>query len=47
MKDFEWPGYDRPLSSLADMEKLLFTVEANETGWPDVIYLDNITASVE
>jgi hypothetical protein len=43
LSDFESTGYTDPLSSFTDMEDLLFTFGANESGRTGVIYLDNIT----
>jgi hypothetical protein len=41
--DLESTGYTDPLSSFTDMEELLFTFGANESGRTGIIYLDNIT----
>jgi len=41
LRDFG-PSYAHPLSSLKDMEELVFTFEANQSGKTGVIYLDNI-----
>ena len=43
LSDLEPTGYTDPLSSFTDMEDLLFTFGANESGRTGVIYLDNIT----
>ena len=43
LSDLESTGYTDPLSSFTDMEELLFTFGANESGRRGVIYLDNIT----
>jgi hypothetical protein len=43
LSDLESTGYADPLSSFTDMEELLFTFGANESGRTGVIYLDNIT----
>jgi hypothetical protein len=42
LSDLESTGYTDPLSSFTDMEELLFTFGANESGRTGVIYLDNI-----
>ncbi len=41
LRDFG-PSYADPLSSLTDMEELVFTFEASQSGKTGVIYLDNI-----
>jgi hypothetical protein len=43
LSDLESTGYTDPLSSFTDMEDLLFTFGANESGRTGTIYLDNIT----
>jgi len=41
LRDFG-PSYANPLSSFTDMEELVFTFEASQSGKAGVIYLDNI-----
>jgi len=41
LRDFG-PSYADPLSSFTDMEELVFTFEASQSGKTGVIYLDNI-----
>jgi len=43
LTDFESSGYTAPLSSLAEMEELVFTFEAAKSGGQGVVYLDNIS----
>jgi formylglycine-generating enzyme required for sulfatase activity len=42
LDDFVPVGYAEPLSSLTDMEELVFTFEAKRSGTDGVIYLDNV-----
>ena len=42
LSDFGPAGFSTPLSSLAEMEELVFTFEANRAGPSGVVYLDDI-----
>ena len=42
LADFGPTGYTDPLSSLTEMEELVFTFEASRSGTQGVVYLDNI-----
>lgn len=43
LADFGPTGYTTPLSSLMEMEELVFVFEASQSGKQGVVYLDNIT----
>ncbi len=43
LADFKSPGYAKPLTTLSEMEELVFTFEAAKSGGQGVVYLDNIS----
>ncbi len=42
LEDFRSPGTDQPLSTLTQMDELVFTFELKQSGRQGVVYLDNI-----